>query len=116
MIWVSICISILVVVTMVTVSTGYKYLNTVWVAGPFYWILRDSDQVRKLPISITFGFMRQTSQPWKTGWGLQLRVRKYIYQIGVCRKPKRLDDQSGLLYAVKGRILDTPITEIGEWQ
>lgn len=116
MIWVLVCITIITAVTMVTVSTGYKHLNTVWMLGPIYWIVRDSDQARKLPMSVNFGFMRQTSPPWKTGWGIQVKVFKYTYQIGVCRKPNNLDDQSGLLYAVKGRILDTPITEIGEWQ
>lgn len=116
MIWVSICVVILVTVTMVTVSTGYRHLNTVWIAGLLYWIVRDSDKAGKFPVSLGFGFMRQTSSPWKTGWGLQIRFLKYIYQIGLCRKSKDLDDQSGLLYAVKGRILDTPITEIGEWQ
>jgi len=116
MIWVSICVSTVAIVTMVTISTGYKHLNTVWIAGPIYWIVRDSDQTKRFPVSLSFGFMRQTSHPWKTGWGVQVRVCKYIYQFGVCRKPRGLDDQSGLLYAVKGRILDTPITEIGEWQ
>lgn len=116
MIWVSSCLIIISIVTIITVSTGYKHLNTVWIAGPVYWIVRDSDKTKRFPTSLTFGFMRQTSPPWKTGWGIQIRMFKYIYQLGLCRKSKELDDQSGLLYAVKGRILDTPITEIGEWQ
>lgn len=96
-----------------TVWTGYKHLNSVWIAGPLYWIVRDF-KTSKYPISV--GFMRQTSSPWKTGCGLQIQTRKYSYQIGVCRKSTYMDDQSGLLFAVKGRILETPITEIGEWK
>lgn len=112
MIWITISIIINISMTMVTLWTGYKHLNSVWIVGPIYWIVRDFKS-SKFPISI--GFMRQTSYPWKTGKGIQIQVHKYSYQLGVCRKSKHVDDQSGLLYAVKGRILETPITEIGEW-
>lgn len=113
MIWVTISIVLLSIVTMVTVWTGYKHLNSVWIAGPIYWVMRDF-KTSKYPLSI--GFMRQTSSPWKTGVGLQLQISKYSYQLGVCRKSTPMDDQSGLLFAVKGRILETPITEIGDWK
>lgn len=112
MIWLTMCIIFMLFTLMLTVWTGYKHLNSVWIAGPLYWVIRDF-KTSKYPISI--GFMRQTSQPWKTGRGIQIQVHKYSYQVGVCRKPKNMDDQAGLLFAVQGRILETPITEIGEW-
>lgn len=113
MISITIGITFMTIITMGTLWSGYKYLNSVWVFGPIYWIIRDLKS-SKYPISI--GFMRQTSSPWKTGRGVQIQVHKYSYQIGLCRTSKTMDDQSGLLFAVKGRILETPITEIGEWK
>lgn len=113
MIWITTSIVFALIVVMLTLWTGYKNLNSVWITGPIYWIVRDIKQ-SKLPISV--GFMRQTSYPWKTGRGIQVQIHKYSYQIGVCRKSRYIDDQSGLLFAVKGRILETPITEIGEWK
>lgn len=113
MIGMAIVITSASIVTMVTIWTGLRHTNSVWVVGPFYWIVRDF-KTSKYPISL--GFMRQTSSPWNTGRGLQIQVYKYSYQIGVCHKAIQMDDQSGLLFAVKGRILETPSTEIGEWK
>lgn len=116
MIWLSIVTILMVVVTIVTVLSAHRHINTLWVFGPFYWILRDTEYSNKLRFPIRLGFMRQTTPPWRIGYGVQVKVHKYFYQFGVCRKPKNVDDTNGLLYAVKGRILETPIKEIGEWQ
>lgn len=113
MIWVLTGIYFLIFTTVITIWTGYKHLNNVWLFGPVYWIVRDVKPSKGI---VSIGFMRQTSNPWKTGKGIQIQSSKYSYQIGVCRKSKSMDDQSGLLFAVKGRILETPITEIGEWK
>lgn len=115
MIWVLVILGFGIIVTLVTAHTGYRNLNSLWVLGPFYWIVRDSDVKRKLPISMTMGFMRQTSPPWRTGYGIQMRVGKYTYQLGLCFKSDKKDYTEGLLYAVKGRILETPVQEIGDW-
>lgn len=113
MIGITISIVFVLTVTMVTVWTGYRHINSLWTVGPVYWIVRDTKSSKHI---ISSGFMRQTSYPWKTGYGIQIQVQKYSYQIGLCRKSKASDDQSGLLFAVKGRILETPITEIGDWK
>lgn len=115
MIWVLGLLGFGIIVTFVTTYTGYRHLNSLWVLGPIYWIIRDSDSHGKLPILLSTGFMRQTSYPWRTGCGVQICIMKYTYQFGVCLKSKKSDDTDGLLHAVKGRILETPVQEIGEW-
>jgi len=79
-----------------------------------YWIRKNTG--KKSDPVICKGFMRQTSAPWLTGNGLQIRFGKYTFQIGICGKPQKLDDQSGLLYAIQGRLLDSNPDEIGEWR
>ena len=103
-------------VTLVTLITGYCYINSLWTFGPVYWILRDSGKKKDKIVSI--GFMRQTSSPWRTGKGLQIRFNKYIFQLGFCKKSNQtvLDDDNGLLYALKGHQLTTPVKEIREWK
>lgn len=113
MIWISVLVLILFGVTIVTVWKGYQTLNSLWVMGNFYWILRDSGAYSQ-PI-LGFGFMRQTSSPWKTGKGIQIRVGKYVHQMGICKKSPELAEQEGLLYSIQGRILETPTKEIGDW-
>ena len=103
-------------VTLVTLISGYRHLNSLWTFGPVYWILRDSGKKKESIVSI--GFMRQTSAPWRTGKGLQVRCNKYIFQLGFCKKANQnvSDDHSGLLYALKGHQLTTPVKEIREWK
>jgi hypothetical protein len=104
-------------VTLVTIVTGYRHINSLWTFGPVYWILRDSGKKKDSILSI--GFMRQTSSPWRTGKGLQVRCNKYIFQLGLCKKANQTvsdDDHSGLLYALKGHQLTTPVKEIREWK
>lgn len=104
-------------VTFFTLVSGHRYINSVWTFGPIYWILRDSGTKKDKPLSI--GFMRQTSHPWRTGKGVQVRVSKYVYQIGLSRKAQKdiVDDEhSGLLYALKGHQLKTPVKEIRKWK
>jgi len=89
------------------------YLNSLYKIGKVYWILRDTGTSKDKVLSTAF--MRQTSAPWATGKGIQIRIKKYVFQIGLCASPKTLADDEGLLYAVQGRIMDTPPGEIGEW-
>lgn len=89
-------------------------MNNLYIFGKIYWILRDTGKVKDKTISK--GFMRQTSAPWRTGNGIQIRIGKYVLQIGICGKPKNLGDQDGLLYAIQGRLMDTEIKEIGDWR
>jgi len=77
------------------------------------WITKNTGK-KGDPI-IAKGFMRQTSAPWLTGKGIQIRFGKYSFQIGVCGKPQDLKDQDGLLYAMQGRMLELDVDKIGEW-
>jgi len=115
MIWITTGSVFTIVVTIVTLWLGFRNINSLWVFGPVYWIVRDIEPNKKSPL-VSIGFMRQTTRPWNTGRGIQVQSKKYSYQIGVCRKSPPMDDQSGLLFAVQGRILETPSTEIGEWK
>lgn len=86
-------------------------MNNLYVFKKLYWITKNTGK-KKDPI-IAKGFMRQTSAPWLTGTGLQIRCGKYSFQIGICGGPQKLDDQEGLLYAVQGRMLDWEPEDIG---
>lgn len=88
-------------------------MNNLYVFNRFYWITKNTGKSGD-PI-IGKGFMRQTSAPWLTGSGIQIRIGKYSFQIGICGKPQNLDDQGGLLYAMQGRLLDEKPDEIGNW-
>ena len=89
------------------------YLNNLYKIGKVYWILRDTGTPKDKVLST--GFMRQTSAPWATGKGVQIRVKKYVFQIGLCTSFKDIAEEDGLLYAVQGRIMDIPPGEIGDW-
>ena len=89
-------------------------MNNLYVLYKLYWITKNTG--KKGDPFIAKGFMRQTSSPWLTGKGLQIRFGKYSFQIGICGKPQKLDDQDGLLYAIQGRLLDWDPDEIGNWQ
>ena len=39
-------------VTLVTIVTGYRHINSLWTFGPVYWILRDSGKKKDSILSI----------------------------------------------------------------
>jgi len=88
-------------------------MNNLYKIWKVYWILRDTGKPKDKVFSTAF--MRQTSALWATGKGIQIRIKKYVFQIGLCSTPKTLADDEGLLYAVQGRIMDIPPGEIGDW-
>lgn len=88
-------------------------MNNLYVFYKLYWITKDTGK-KGDPI-VAKGFMRQTSAPWLTGKGIQIRFGKYSFQIGLCGKPQNLKDQDGLLYAMQGRMLELDVEKIGEW-
>lgn len=88
-------------------------INSLMSVGPLYLITRDNATL-KSPI-LSLGFMRQTSSPWKIGKGLQLRISRYSIQVGLCKKSNNQDEQSGLLHAMGGRLLELNGSEIGKW-
>jgi hypothetical protein len=89
-------------------------MNAVQAVGPVYWICRDI--VPPNTRLFAWGFMRQTSAPWRVGKGIQIRFKKHTFQIGLSRKGKQVSDDTGLLYAVQGRYLDDKPKEIRDWK
>lgn len=88
-------------------------LNSLFYFGPLYVITRDNSNIKDPHLSL--GFMRQTSHPWKIGKGLNIRFNRYSIQIGLCRKSGHKDEESGLLGAMGGRLLDEDVSEIRKW-
>lgn len=88
-------------------------MNNLYVLGRVYWILKNTG--KKGQRTVSSGFMRQTAKPWLTGKGIQLRIGKYVLQVGICGSPKELPEQDGLLYAMQGRVMDIEVEKIGEW-
>jgi hypothetical protein len=90
-------------------------MNVVRGRGPVYWIARDTGKKGMSPIS--GGWMRELGGYWRQGYGIQFRAGKYVFQFGLCCKAKNIyDEQTGLLYAVSGRMMDTDTNEIGNWK
>lgn len=80
-----------------------------------YFIVRDTGKKKDPKVAV--GFMRQTGYPWKAGRGIQLRINKYVIQFGICRSNKTIqEDWDGLLYAMKGRVLEEKPKDIGSWR
>lgn len=73
-----------------------------------YWITRDTG-VKSSPI-VSRAFMRQTSEPWWRGSGVQFRAGKYTFQIGVLT-----GKGSSLLDQVGGRDMDESPAELRKW-
>lgn len=91
-------------------------MNRLRTLGIVYVIIRDIGKPKERIISI--GFMRQTGPPWKTGKGIQIRIGKYVTQVGVCRTNaglRNLQEADGLLYAMQGRLMEDPPSKIGSW-
>lgn len=91
-------------------------MNRLQYVGPIYWITRDIGKTGDPVLSV--GFMRQTSYPWKTGRGVQVRIKQYTFQIGICKAHKNnvIDEETGLLHALGGRLLEDDVTTIRKWK
>ena len=87
-------------------------LNLVLGLGFIYWVLRDTHK----GFSVSRGFMRETSYPWRTGRGVQIGLGKYVFQIGLCKRNDAISEMNGLLKALKGRELHYKPKEIREWR
>lgn len=89
-------------------------MNLVQNLGPLYWIVRDNAKAGDKVMSL--GFMRQLSEPWLQGKGIQFRVSKYILQVGFCRPNQYPSEDQGILGAMGGFYMkDTP-KEISKWR
>lgn len=100
-----ICVSLSIVV--------YTADNRVFPVGPVYFIRRDNGS-SKDPIICT-GFMNEISSPWRRGKGIQIRVRKQVVQVGLCRKHPYQKEDEGVLSAIGGRYMDTDVKDIRGW-
>lgn len=89
-------------------------LNVVQYVGRLYWIIRDTAEAGTPRLAR--GFMRQVTSPWLIGSGVQVRVRRWVVQVGVCRKQSATDYTEGLLMALDGRLMDEEPKEIGAWR
>lgn len=102
---------------LVSSMSGYfvfkDTMNKLQSIGPFYWITRDFT-VPNHPI-VAKGFMREASPPWRMGTGVQIKLRKHSFQIGICQKPKPGEERN-LLTMLGGHYMDTPPSELREWR
>lgn len=113
MIIVYILITVVLSISLIILAVHRKALNSLIYFKSLYIILRDNANITG-PV-VSKGFMRQTSQPWMVGNGINIRVHRYSLQIGVCKPSQHTDEESGLLGALGGRLLDTNASEIREW-
>ena len=81
-----------------------QYIQTI----RLYWITRNNGAAGT-PV-VSKGFMRQTAAPWWQGRGIQFRLGKYTFQVGVLLR--RVD---GLLDQVGGRDMEADAKEIRSW-
>jgi hypothetical protein len=81
-----------------------QYLQSV----RLYWITRNNG-VRGTSV-LTKAFMRQTAPPWWRGKGVQVRLGKYTFQVGIL-----LRQASDLLDQVDGRELNYDAKQIRAW-
>lgn len=102
---------------ILTTSSGIPLfkdtMNVLQAVGPVYWITRDNG-TSDTPF-ISPGFMRETGEPWRTGNGLQVRLGKFVFQLGVCQKHPNKEEEEGLLFAMKGRDMKLKTEEIASW-
>lgn len=89
-------------------------MNLVQNVGPVYWIIRDNGSLID-PI-VCRGFMRQVTAPWLIGQGIQFRLRRHTFQIGMCFPQPADDETEGVLNAVGGRYMEESPEEIGVWR
>ena len=86
-------------------------LNVLQVVGPVYWIAKETTS--KASPMVAKGFMHETSYPWRSGKGLQVRWGFKTFQVGICHK-QNYDETEGMLSAVQGRFMDLTPIEIRE--
>lgn len=98
---------LLIVLVILLLLGGYflfrNTLNKLQYIGFLFWITKD-DGLKGEPI-LSYGFMRQTSPPWKIGRGIQVRVRLHTFQIGFCRSANLEDpndEVAALEYILSG--------------
>lgn len=89
-------------------------MNVVQNLGPLYWIVRNNGKKGNKVFST--GFMRQLSEPWLQGKGLQFRVSKYTLQVGFCRPHEYLSEEYGVLGAMGGFYMSDTPKEISKWR
>jgi hypothetical protein len=90
-----------------------KKLNVVQGFGKIYWIYRDI--ANESTPRVCKAWVHEIGGYWRKGKGIQIKFKKYIFQIGVCKKHKVNNEEEGLLSAVGGRHLNYDPTEIGNW-
>lgn len=88
-------------------------MNLVQNAGRVYWVVRDVGK-KGVPF-ISRAFMRQTDYPWLVGSGVQFRVWKYTFQIGICHPQEAVSEDEGILRAVDGHYMTSAPKEIRKW-
>ena len=81
-----------------------QYLQSVRI----YWITRNNG-VRGTSV-LTKAFMRQTASPWWRGRGVQVRLGKHTFQVGILT-----GKADSLLDQMDGRELDHDATQIRAW-
>jgi hypothetical protein len=91
-----------------------RSMNRVLGFGPFYIIRRDNGTTGMPHLAL--GFMKELGYPWRRGKGLQLRIKTQIIQIGLCRKTRQDNEETGILDAVQGRYLSDTAGDIGNWK
>lgn len=74
-----------------------------------YWIVRNTGTLGT-PF-VTKSFMRQTSDPWWVGSGIQFRVYTYTFQVGYLKYKS-----SDLLSQLEGRYMSLSPKEIRRWK
>jgi len=89
-------------------------MNAVQAVGPVYWICRDI--VPPNTRLFAWGFMRQTSAPWRVGKGIQIKLKKHTFQIGISKVGSDMSEEDGLMTAVQGRFLQAKAKEIRDWK
>lgn len=89
-------------------------LNVVRGIGPLYWIFRDTGK-KGVPI-LSMGWTRELGGYWRVGKGPQIRVGKYIFQFGLCKKQNIKTEDEGILTAIEGRMMQATTSEISTWR
>lgn len=120
MVWLLGAAAVLVLLYFVFKDTlnRLQYIQTLRI----YWIRRDNGNVT-VP-NVTRAFMRQTSAPWWRGTGVQFRLGKHTFQVGILREkvaPVEVsdmdEDAGGLLAQLGGRELNVDAKTIRkEWR
>ena len=103
-----------VVLLLLMVWCGYwvfeDTMNVLQVLEPVYWITRDNAPHGTPFLSV--GLMRETDPPYRVGNGIQVRIVKYVFQVGICGRIEGADEYT----PVMGHVLDNKPEEIGDWQ